>query len=215
MKDNTIKTSVQFTKDDKQMEGEVFKSTVELYKVRGVKNGGWADITIDAHNKTGRISISSSHGDWAYYWGACGCPFKEFLIGLDIHYTAGKFGEGHHLDLSATIKEWKREVLTYRRQEMIEEDFARDLWLEIEEIESEHPDMEGVKYMLWNTVHLLRWFDSSPNLVEDIAPSFYFFWENIWPVFINEIRTELQMESNELTAEDLVNAREALNNQKR
>ena len=75
------------------------RSTVECYKIRSDR-GLWADITIDANGKAGRVQIASDYGSWENYWGACGSEFKEFLCGLDIDYAAGKFGESKWFDLS-------------------------------------------------------------------------------------------------------------------
>lgn len=84
----------------------VTKTHVECYKLRRPGTGdGWADITLDVNGNAGRIQIASDYGSWEHYWGSCGCPFKEFLINLskDIHYAAGKFGEGKWFDQEATM----------------------------------------------------------------------------------------------------------------
>jgi hypothetical protein len=70
------------------------KAQCEVYMLRLRKGGGyWADITLHCHNNAGCIQIASDYGRWQYYWGACGCPFKEFLTELnDMEYVASKFG---------------------------------------------------------------------------------------------------------------------------
>lgn len=45
------------------------KTQIELYKVRLDGGQGWADISIDAKEKSGRIQIASDWGAWQYYWG--------------------------------------------------------------------------------------------------------------------------------------------------
>lgn len=165
------------------------KNTVEIYRIRDIENGGWADITIDASENTGRVSIASSHGSWERYWGSCGCPFKEFLCHLDICYAASKFGSDNHFNLKATIKSWKEYVLQVRRDDDINEDEARELYSEIKRIEAESPGLEGVKYMLWNS-ELLNFFDYSPCIVIEINPAFVFFWDKIWKPFTEELKKE-------------------------
>ena len=169
---------------------EITKEKVEVYKIRGIEMGGWADITIDDNGKRGRISISSSHGDWAYYWHQCGTSFKDFLCGLDIGYISGKFGCSNHFNLNDTIESWKQSVIDERKQEYLSKDEARFLFNEIKEIEEMGPNKEGVKHMLWNTEKLLSFFESSPHLVTEISPSFRFFWDKIWKPFTEGLKKE-------------------------
>src|SRR5665648_835244 len=90
------------------------KTTVECYKIRHKSGMYWADITIDSLGKQGRISISSDYGNYANFWGACGCEFKEFLTGLNLGYAAGKFGADRWFDLDATLKGYKRDLIEHR-----------------------------------------------------------------------------------------------------
>lgn len=171
---------------------EITRSTVEVYKIRTANT--WADITIDANGNTGRISISSDYGNWARYWGACGCPFKEFLCDLNISYTSGKFRCDTFFDLDATVEIWKKEVIDCRRSEGIDAEEARELFDEIIEIEEERPDLEGVKYMMWNTDKLLSFFESMPHIEMTIHPMFERFWDELWTPFTQELKKEIETE---------------------
>lgn len=173
---------------------QISKSQVEVYKIRGLKHGAWADITIDANGTTGRISIASDYGSWERYWGACGCSFKEFLCDLDIHYTAGKFGVGNSFDVTATIHEWKRHVFDDRRNEYIDAEKARELYDEINRIGDEAPGLEGVKYMLWNSDHLMNFFGGTPPIQTTIDRSFVRFWDEVWTPFKQELKKEFESE---------------------
>jgi hypothetical protein len=179
----------------------VNKSNIEIYYIRGVKYGGWADITIDEGQETnkdrtryfGRISISSSHGNWSFFWGACGEPFKEFFASLDIHYAAGKFGCSNVLDFEETIKEWKRLVLSERREDSLTKEEAFDIWQEIKEIENDHPDLSGLEYMLCSRHNLMRFMDGMPHIGKKLDPSFVFFWENIRPHLLEAWKEETEL----------------------
>lgn len=155
---------------------EITKSQIELYRIRGAKNGGWADISINEGYKSGRISISSGQGSWSYYWGACGESFKKFLCGLDISYTSMKFGCGNVFDQEATIKEWKQTVIKERRDEDIDAEKARELFDEIKSMESE--DQEMMKVMVWNS-GILSFFEGVPPMHTRIDPAFEWFWDNV------------------------------------
>ena len=174
------------------MEVTISKHSVEVYKIRGAKLGGWADITIDANGKTGRISISSSHGDWAHYWGACGCGFKDFLCGLNIGYVAGKFGCASVFDFEETIKGWKQSVLEYRKTGSCSAEYARKVFNEIKGIENDQPSKEYLYCMLHNSESLLDFFEGVPYFETIIDPAFVFFWNEIWPVLTSQLKQELQ-----------------------
>lgn len=167
---------------------EITKSTVEVYKIRNAKNSAWADITIDGHEKSGRLSISSDYGDWAYYWSHCGSSFKDFLCNLDIGYVSGKFGTDRYFNFDATIKSWKRQVIDERRAEYLKPSEARELFDEIKEIEEESPGKEGLMHMVWNSTHLSSFSD--PHIETRIKPTFKIFWNEIWIPFTEELKKE-------------------------
>ena len=182
---------------------KITKETIQLYKIREVGEMGWADISIDEGEQCGRISIASDWGNWQYFWGACGCPFKEFLVHLkkDIHYTANKFGAANWFDLDKTIEQIKREILNYRRLHEITAEKARTLYVEIKEIESECTNSIHHFYAVFHASETLSaWYDEIPTHT-GIEPSFKVFWEKAYLPFCDELQKELQKELNHAKAE--------------
>jgi len=172
----------------------IVKSNVECYKVRHPKSFYWADITLDHNGNKGRISIASDFGDYQYYWGACGKPFKEFLCKIGIDYAAGKFGADRWFDLELTIKGYKETVLDYRRTESIEAYEARKLFDEIKQLEDSSSESEFCN-IIQHQENLMRFFDYCPNLSKSISPRFRNFWKEIWPVFIQEMKNEISVDA--------------------
>lgn len=163
------------------------KETVECYKIRGVGNTfDWADITIDARQNTGRIQIASDNGSFQYYWGACGEPFKEFLIGLGKDYAAGKFGESKWFDHDGTIELIKQNIATRAKNEEHKDVLLEEL-KELEGCDSR----ESFCFLMHNSTELMKMYDDFPDILEKISPGFEYFWNNIWPVFIEELKKEL------------------------
>ena len=108
------------------MSYNIQKEEVTVYRLRQSKTSdGWADITIDGSGKQVRVSVSSDYGNWSYYWGACGNNYKSFLIGLDMHYVAGKTINDNYFDLERTLKGIRSEILEHRREEELTKDEAR------------------------------------------------------------------------------------------
>jgi len=167
------------------------KTTVECYKIRHESNSYWADITVDANESTGRIQIASDFGSWENYWGACGKSFKSFLISLNIDYVAGKFGADKWFDEVATIKQFKREVLEYRKDDSITAEVARKIWNEIIDLEEVGSYENEFSMRLFNGEEIMRFYDYCPHLIRDISPLFRRFWNEIWPVFVEELKKEI------------------------
>ena len=168
------------------------KTTVECYKIRQQDRFPWANITVDASESAGRIQIASGYGSWEHYWGACGKGFKEFLIGLDIHYTAAKFGEGRWFDQDATIEVLKKSLKEYDGSKS-EKGQMMDEVLSLEDYNKEDYNREDTfVYRAYKCKTLHKLWDSGPDIKTGISPSFLSFWEKIWPVFIAELKKELE-----------------------
>jgi hypothetical protein len=170
----------------------VTKSTVECYKIRHPSGMYWADITIDASDRSGRIQIASDFGDYQRYWGACGKSFKEFLCSLDMHYAAGKFGANDWFDHDKTIRGYKLSVIEYRRNESISKEEARKIYDEINDVDTKGgctTSNELVNYISGKDA-LMEFFDYMPEVTRDITPQFRKFWATAWVVFINELKRE-------------------------
>ena len=174
----------------------ITKSTVICYKIRFKESSLWADITIDENDKAGRLQIASDFGDWQYYWGSCGESFKKFLIGLDIHYTAGKFGADRWFDLDKTIALLKSQVEEYLSYEGYLsktnlKTLKEKLSAEIKILEHEVSCKDEFIHKMWDSEELIKMFDSSPDIITGIEPLFQRFWDEIWSVFVQELKKEI------------------------
>lgn len=166
----------------------ITKTQVECYKINSPRSG-WADIVVDDNGKAGRIQIDSDYGSWQRYWGACGCPFKEFLIDLNLDYVAGKFGAAKWFDHEATMKLLKKDLAELLDSTTLAYD-EFDLDLELEELEG-CDDPSIFIHLLWNSEILSKVMESGFSLQYDIEPGFKQFWTKLWPVFIDELKNEL------------------------
>ncbi|GAA4392126.1 hypothetical protein [Hymenobacter koreensis] len=175
---------------DKQF--TITKSTVECYKLRA-EGGYWADVTIDANGNTGRIQIASDYGSWQNYWGACGCDFKTFLASISYDYAASKFGVKEWLDVDSTRRFYKELVVSYRRDETLTADKARDIFDEIEELDGTGRD--EFERRLASTDHLesfLYKVCGVPEMLYEPDPRFKRFWKEAWPALLAEFKHERQ-----------------------
>lgn len=172
----------------------ITKSQVECYKLRHESGLYWADINVDANENKGRIQIASDFGSYQYYWGACGCSFKEFLIKIGIDYAAAKFGEDKWFDFDETIKSYKKTLIQYRREENITTEDAREIYDEIKELEEECPYRENdFVVIIQGKEKLMKFFEWTPSLCYEISPQFKNFWNMVWPVFIEKLNEEISV----------------------
>jgi hypothetical protein len=165
------------------------KKTVECYQFRNLKEG-WADITIDAHEKSGRISIASDFGDYQYYWGACGTSFKELLASLDIHYAAGKFGADKFFDLESTVNSFREQAAQSFRKDDPEKEKVLHEILFLQQCSGN--EREFVNQLISDCPNTMDMFGGSPQIDRTINPHFKRFWQEIWPLLLGEFKNELQ-----------------------
>lgn len=163
----------------------VTKTSSELYKFRHPSGAYWADITLDAGEKSGRISIASDFGTWSNYWGSCGNSFKRFLTELDIHYAAGKFGSSHWFDHEGTIRLFRQAVADLGP----DQDNIFELKEEISSL-LDYSHRESFVCAIMECDNLMRLFDGQPDLETSIEPGFKKFWETIWPIFTDLLKAE-------------------------
>ena len=163
------------------------KTTVECYKLRN--RSTWADITIDAKEETGRIQIASDYGHWQFYWGSCGLPFKKFLISLDRHYVAGKFGAGKWFDPVKTIAEYKEVVKANIDDGYLNKLDGEEAIGEIDQL-LDYTDRSEFCRVLEDCSQIMKIYDHCPALIYGIDPQFENFWSKIWPVFVDQIKKE-------------------------
>lgn len=170
------------------MNSTISKKTIQLYKIRG-EHGYWADISIDESAlSSGRIQIASDFGSWQNYWGACGSSFKEFLTQLNIEYTAEKFGADKHFDLDATIAHLNE----YLKDMVCDDDVRKEIKSEIKELSRVSCKEEFIQ-VVSNSSGIMDMTCYQPDMVYTITPLFQKFWNTLWPVFINELKTELKL----------------------
>jgi hypothetical protein len=170
------------------------KTTVECYKIRHYR--GYADITVDSLGTKGRISISSDWGNYSYFWGACGCSFKQFLININIEYVADKFGADRWFDIESTIKFYKERVKESRSDGTISKEDAKDILFEINSLK-ECSNRDEFMISISDCNKLMRFFDHCPEMINDISHQFKNFWKIIWPIFINQLKKEIGELKNE------------------
>lgn len=165
---------------------KITKTNVEYYKLRHISRSLWADITIDAVDHTGRIQIASDYGSWQYYWGSCGCPFKQFISTIDIHYAAGKFDASKHFDIDKTLA-----GLIERAQEYPSDtkEYQESLLAEIETLR-DCTDLHEFFRNVTECELIMDMENHSPNIVYTIEPGFLRFWNEIWPELLNQFKNE-------------------------
>jgi len=165
---------------------KITKEKIEVYKIRGLKGGAWADITLDRGESSGRLQIASDYGNWSYYWGSCGESFNKFLCSLDIHYTAGKFGESDWFDHNATISNLVNRIDEYSEDYP---DLKSVLLEELDNLKSAY-DKDEFTHSMWNCDNILHMEGHQPDLIKDITPSFNQFWDKIWLGFVEHLKKE-------------------------
>ena len=167
----------------------VAKTLVECYKLRSDVPGKWCDITIDAGLRSGMISISCDYGKWGNNWGSFGTDFKEFLCELDMEYLAKKFGEDKEFDLKGTCATW----LHYAKENYEGEELL-DISQEISQCEYSCNTQEDIVSRL---VHLnrgdriMKMYEGIPPIAQRVSRRFQSFYNEMWPVFISEIKKEI------------------------
>ena len=167
---------------------KITKSTVECYKIRDLKEG-WADITIDAKDEYGRISIASDFGNWQYFWSHCGMPFKRFLTTVDKDYVARKFGAKGFLDVDSTIKNYKETLIESRRFGM-DKKKARKIYDEIKFLEKHWTGQTEFEIVISTLPNLMSYWDGMPEASKTYHPLFSRFWDEIWIEFVAHLKTE-------------------------
>lgn len=169
---------------------KITKSTAEVYKIRDLRNGNRADITIDDNGFSGRISIASSYGSFQNSWNACGKGFKKFLTELNLEYAADKFNQDRWLDTDETVRLYKQLVIDRRKTDFCDKLTARLVWDEIKRLEDE-TTATSFKGVLGECLNLLDFFDWIPDFCYGVSPQFKRFWSECWFVFIEEIKKEI------------------------
>lgn len=164
----------------------VTKSTIELYKIRSVKNSYWADISLDPGDKSGRINIASDFGRWSNYWCACGSSFKKFLASINMEYAADKFDVDPYFDADMTLEAYRKSL---KDDSDISKEIAEEVLYQINSMKGIRLENEFVNTILYKS-ELMKYFDNRPELCRSIDPLFKMFWTEVWPVFLHELAKE-------------------------
>jgi hypothetical protein len=166
----------------------------------------------------GEILIYSSFGSWAYQWGHLGRPFRSWLLGCEFGYVFGKF-MGDKLmvfDGEASVQYMRQRLIEKRWHRDMDKKIARVVWDELNahESQAEASDRDFVEAMGdiadriregWSIdTEIPDLFDSEKQqayeflqepwerIMHKNAPQAVGFWRDLWPVFINHLRAELQ-----------------------
>lgn len=188
-------------------EASVTKSVMETYTVRNRHERAtiavrcWennSDLAGGRSSYCGEILINSTYGNWANVWGACGCPFKEFLQKISFDYAFGKF-MGHDLEVfdeDRTIEDIKRKLIEVRRERRIDHEEVRDLWEQVESIDTYSEEAFGNSCRdtasSFGPRHPLRDYFNEPWDLKRTKPDVQAtgFWRDIWPHFVAELKKE-------------------------
>lgn len=176
---------------------KITQNNIQLYELRDIGNGRWADIVIQEGENSGRISIASDFGSWQYYWNSCGKPFKQFLIDLrsNMHYVAGKMNADRWFDFDATIKKLKEAVLVSRRNDSIEKEKARLIYNEIKGIEKEYPSSKKYFNDLYYKSDYLSYWNYEFDAETDVEPQFKAFWQKAFLPFLTHLEQETNIDN--------------------
>lgn len=188
-----------------------------VYRVRGGHGDyEWATIVVrewctqpdpmcgGRKRECGEILIYSSFGSWAHQWGHLGTPFRRWLLTADFGYVFTKFmGEKlSRFDGDASVREMFKTIATNRRERTLDAEQAREAWdlMERHRSQAEASEHDFGYAML----DIARYLDDEHPLHDTFSDPCGWprsthddyqavgFWRDIWPVFINHLRTELQ-----------------------
>lgn len=172
-------------------------NNVQCYQLRELEHGCWADIYMSANGNTGTLFIQSDYGSWDYFWGSCGKPFKEFLVGLDRGYLLTKLNSGKELyfDCDLYIKNLRKELdKLYLNSEIEPQEHDDALW-EISEYLEDYSTKESICSAFYSDCKVLsKIFPDgfSTSSATDFHPLMYRFYEEAWVPFVQLLKEELK-----------------------
>jgi hypothetical protein len=152
---------------------------VETYRIG-------AEATITLHPATGYVAVSCAYHrelNGCHWWNARGArSLHEFLGEISRDYTLGKLFGTHSLkefDLEKTVEVIKAEIINWRRSGGLNEEQARDLWMELELCET--PD----DVARLSAPHGETFYESIAYSEKRCAA---WFWDNVWKAFIGHLK---------------------------
>jgi hypothetical protein len=145
-------------------------------------------ILID--ERTGHLMIEGGYGTFSYGWPNYGRGERSlhaFLYSLGFDYFMEKASRQPHrvIDVAATVRRLKEEIVEDRRRRDLEKSEARDLWDELESCESEH-GRGFVDRLFEDRGWYARLDCSDPSVMVD-SPTMRRFWDEVWSPFCEEV----------------------------
>ena len=183
------------------MDFEKFRCRIEgdeklqKYTLRWKNMPWWAVFII---TDDGMLFVQSDFGSYSHWWTSMGQPVREFLLSIDNSYLAGKLALGRDdlrvLDVNQTINNLKQNIIEARRETVLDEAAARDLYDDI-------VSLSKIVYYGTSDDSLYHQFMEYKNLSEHFGfdvptskmwdPMLQGFLDNIWPAFRQVLQEEL------------------------
>jgi hypothetical protein len=103
----------------------------------------------------GKVVITCFSESWTYYWGSMGGALLDFLGRCSNDYLVRKFLGGRkdtEVDVDATVKAAKVELIRMRREEGVHKDRVRDLWDGLSYVGDIPEQMPSDENELWSDI---------------------------------------------------------------
>ena len=182
------------------------KGAAEKYMVR---RDGWV-ATIYLDEDTGEVSVAQGYQDnYAYCWSAPGRgkeTLKEFLVTANASYVMDKFSYGMDkwLDYDKSLDQLNAELKQKLEDGVITKSQMEAIEIEIEENLGDDFDNTNHWYdCLYRCEELMEAYGHDPHslpCVTDVKPQLRGFMERVWPVFIEQLKRELDRKSTRLNS---------------
>jgi len=160
----------------------------EFYNI--TVDGDYAHIFIN--EATGTFAAESSFGNFGYRWTSIGDrDLKQFLSSLDLEYFAGKaYHDTYVFDHDKTVSDVREFI-----DEQAESGYAspEELGLAMEELEglgwtqNAHEFIE--QFTATDSLMKIYGGDYYDVIRESLNPQCKGFWQKIWPVFLDRIKS--------------------------
>lgn len=164
----------------------------KVYRVRAVGWHAWGNATVRSWSKGGSLDIQSDYGSYSHIWVDTGGHFLKFLTEVEYDYFMRKTRHDDYriFDSEATRDAIVEQIIGARRDGSIEGDWARLLFDEARRYETNDlmtRDALGrqLSHHMWRFLG-----DDFPARTRDNEET-RGFWENVWPMFTDAWRREL------------------------
>lgn len=155
----------------------------------------WARIWVTSD---GLITIASDYGHFGYWFGGPGCEIRRFLTGVDPSqhgYMAIKLAAGRReYDAEETVRRIRGEVARMRKQGELDRNIARELWDSVDDFELGSSDARASSWLDEDVVQEHLGVDAYGYFSRQIPGDVRGFMRDVWPVFVETLKTELRSE---------------------